>query len=60
MWAIWDDNKKESWMRAKHVRLASRFIVGDTIKIGKRIITVDGIVKFNDKRGILIARKRLI
>ena len=60
VWAVWDDNGLTSWMRAKDVRLASKFIVGDTVQVGKKTLVVDGILKFNEKRAVLIGRKRLI
>ena len=47
-------------MRAKDVRLASKFIIGDTVSVGKKTLVVDGILKFNEKRAVLIGRKRLI
>ena len=60
VWAIWDDTGTDSWMRAKDVRLASKFIIGDTVSVGKKTLVVDGILKFNEKRAVLIGRKRLI
>lgn len=60
VWAIWDDTNTESWMRAEDIRLGSKFRVGDTILVGKKTLIVDGITKFNEKRAVLIGRKRLI
>ena len=59
-WDMDDPSADPTWMADNDMKLLSNFVFGDTVQVGKKTLVVDGIIKFNEKRAILISRKRLI